>query len=183
MINYENSNKTNNLIGENVLDKLCLECSTYGKKAIVITYYNINPFLGLYARVLSLLNICGLEHVTFQIEKDNLNIDLVSEAINLAKEKDVNMVIAIGVGEIVNLAKAVASGFYLDIESENNFFLNYNNIDRALPLLNILTDKNILSENSDEFILSNKKDNSLIIKIKSNLLFPKAAFIDTFYVN
>jgi alcohol dehydrogenase YqhD (iron-dependent ADH family) len=181
MVNYDNFNKTHNLEGENVLDKLCQECSSYGKKAIVITHDNINPFLGLYARVLSLLNICGLEHVTYQIKKDSLNVDLAIEAINLAKEKEVNMVIAIGIGEIVDLAKAVASGFYLD--SNSNLILNFNKINKALPILNILTSKSIMSENSGELIINNINDKTSSVNVISDLLQPKVAFIDTFYVS
>ena len=183
MINYENTILAKNLTGENVLDQLCQECSIYGKKALIITENNINPFLGLYARVLSLLNICGLEHVTYQIKGNTNNLELAIEAINLAKQDQVNMVIAIGEKEIMNISKAVATGFYLKSSSSNDIFNNLKQIDNALPLLNIFTSKNIESENQSQFVLKNEINELLDIKINSLLVQPKASFLDTYYIN
>jgi hypothetical protein len=183
MINYDNTIITKNLTGENVLDQLCQECSIYGKKAIVITQNDINPYLSLYARVLSLLNICGLEHITYQLDDNSNNFDSAIEAICLAKENQVNMVIAIGVNEIMNISKAVASGFYLDSTSKNGMFINLKQIEQALPILNIFTSKNIKGENGSQFTLKNDTNELLNIKINSSSIQPKASFLDTYYVN
>jgi alcohol dehydrogenase YqhD (iron-dependent ADH family) len=183
MVNYENPILTKNLVGEHVLDQLCQECSIYGKKAIIITQSNINPYLGLYARVLSLLNICGLEHITFQIKNDISSFNLALEATTLAKEKQVNMVLAIGVNDVMHIAKAVASGFYFNKGLSNFELYSKEDIKAALPILNVFTSENKEGENNASFILKNNLSETSDITINSSSILPKASFLDTFFIN
>lgn len=170
------------LVGNKVLDNLCSECSHVGNKALIVTEKNINAYIGLYARVLSLLNICGIEHVTYQCNKPKADFSDVNKAVELAKINHVNLVIALGYNSIMDIAKATAIGYYVN-HPVNVFYDDDKIVPKdALPIFNILTNSVLENENSsNSFFSSNVKD-----KTKKNLsseyILPKVSFLDLDYV-
>ncbi len=175
-------NQNKFLVGNNVLDHLCTECSNIGSKAIIVTEKNIMPFIGLYARVLSLLNICGIEHITYQCNRQKAHFSDAYNAIDLAKNTKVNLVIALGSNWIMDISKATAVGFHVD-HPVNVFYDDDKIIPKdALPIFNILTSSVLENENSSISFLHS----DLITETKKNLssdyTLPKVSFLDLDYV-
>ncbi|MBK0381728.1 iron-containing alcohol dehydrogenase [Pedobacter sp. SD-b] len=166
------------LIGKNVLDQLCAECGGVGKKAIIVTKKNLNPYIGLYARVLSLLNICGLEHVTFQCDQQKPAFSDAEQAIKIAKNKEVNFVIAIGCKAIIEVAKATAIGFYANCPISDFYKDDTVSPSNALPIYNILTERELEIDNQHISLFKDKNENKLF----SKYLIPKVSFLDLDYV-
>lgn len=81
--------------GKDALEQLCQECLLFGNKALIIFSENNIKQIGLYARVISLLNICGIEHVTFEYLNKNIEREHIA-AIKLAKQHQVNFIVTIG---------------------------------------------------------------------------------------
>lgn len=180
MENFQYYNPTKILFGKEVIDHLCTEAGVYGKKALIIIGQGAVKKNGLYARVLSLMNICGLEHVTFEGVKSNPIYQDADEAVNLAKDHQVDMIIAIGGGSVIDTAKAVAMGFYVNHSVWDFYLQTAAKPTQALPLLNILTLAATGTEMNSSTVLQDT-DSGMKKGYGAPCLFPKVSFLDPTY--
>ncbi|MBC7654045.1 MAG: iron-containing alcohol dehydrogenase [Oligoflexus sp.] len=170
------------LVGNNVLDHLCTECSPIGSKAIIVTEKNIMPYIGLYARVLSLLNICGIEHITYQCDMQEAYFSDADNAIELAKNKGVNLVIALGCNWIMDVSKATAVGFYVNHPVKVFYDDDKVTPKEALPIFNILTNSVLENENSSISFFNSDLKSQTKKNLSSDHILPKVSFLDLDYV-
>jgi alcohol dehydrogenase YqhD (iron-dependent ADH family) len=180
MENFQYYNPTKILFGKEVIDHLCTEASVYGKKALIIIGQGSVKKNGLYARVLSLMNIFGLEHVTFEGVKSNPIYQDADEAVELAKDNQVDMIIAIGGGSVIDTAKAVAMGFYANHSVWDFYMQTASKPSQALPLLNILTLAATGTEMNSSTVLQDT-DSGMKKGYGAPCLFPKVSFLDPTY--
>lgn len=180
MENFQYYNPTKILFGKDVVDQLCNEVSSYGNKALIVIGKGSVKKSGLYARVLSLMNICGMQHVTYEGIKSNPLYQDADEAIKLAKENQVNVIVAIGGGSVIDTAKAVAMGFYVEHSVWDFYLQKAAKPTKALPLFNILTLAATGTEMNSGSVLQDT-----ISGIKNGYsapcLFPKVSFLDPSY--
>ncbi|HET8827687.1 MAG TPA: iron-containing alcohol dehydrogenase [Pelobium sp.] len=104
--------ETKILKGRSVLENLCEECLFLGDKVLIVFADNAIKQSGLYARVVSLLNICGIEHVTYECSGLHYTAEEITNAIALGKQENVQLVLAIGDEELMCFTKIVAYGFH-----------------------------------------------------------------------
>lgn len=180
MENFQYYNPTKILFGKDVVDQLCNEAELYGNKALIIIGQGSVKRNGLYARVLSLLNICGMHHVTYEGIKSNPIIQDAEEATKLAKAENVDMIIAIGGGSVIDTAKAVSMGFFVDHRVWDFYLQKSARPTQALPLINILTLAATGTEMNSATVLQD--DASGMKKgYSAPCLFPKVSFLDPSY--
>lgn len=180
MENFKYYNPTKIIFGKDVVDQLCNETVLYGNKALIIIGQGSVKKSGLYARVLSLLNICGMHHVTYEGIKSNPIVQDAEEATKLAKSENVELIIAIGGGSVIDTAKAVAMGFYVDHSVWDFYLQKVAQPTQALPLINILTLAATGTEMNSATVL---QDNASGMKkgYGAPCLFPKVSFLDPSY--
>lgn len=104
--------ETKILKGNNVLENLCDECFFWGNKVLIVFSENAIKQSGLYARVVSLLNINGIEHITYECAGNNYSTEDINRAIRLGKKENVQMILSIGDEEFTCFTKIVAHDFY-----------------------------------------------------------------------
>ncbi len=178
MENFIQYNPTKLVFGREVADQLPAEISW--KKAIVIIGENSAKKNGLYARVVSLMNMAGLEHITFEGVKASATYQDADKAVKAAKDYQAEVVIAIGGCSVIDTAKAVAAGYYCNHSVWDFFMLKEASPQKALPVLNILTIASTGSAVNNTSVLCDyetgiKKDFS------SPLFYAKTAFLDPYF--
>lgn len=114
MENISSHQETKELKGSNALDQLCKECNSLGNKVLIVFSENMIKQSGLYARVVSLLNICGVDNVTYECVGLHSASDEKKNVITLGKKENVEMILAIGDEVLLDLTKNVAHGFHDD---------------------------------------------------------------------
>jgi alcohol dehydrogenase YqhD (iron-dependent ADH family) len=112
MDNFEIYLPTKVIFGKECLDNLGPEIKPFGKKVLIVIGQRSAKQNGLYARVISLLNILRIEHCTFEGVKTNADCRNADEAIALARQNQVELVLAIGGCSVIDTAKAVSIGYY-----------------------------------------------------------------------
>ena len=177
MENFIHLNPTKILFGKDVVDDICQEISPYGKKALIIIGKGSVKQSGVYARVVSLMNICGLEHYTYEGIQSNPTFQDADAAVKLAKEKQVDMIIALGGGSVIDTAKAVAAGFYVEHSVWDFYLRKAPDPQKALPIISILTLAATGSEMNNATVLQDS-ENGIKTAILSDLLYPKVSFLD-----
>lgn len=161
------------LTGKDALEQLCDECLTLGSKVLIIFSDNSIKQTGLYARVISLLNICGIEHITYE-GINATDDDEYLKAIELAKNNDVQLILGIGNNQLTTFSNIVAHGFFTDsikdLYNETSF-----STQKCLPVINIMS-----ATDGSKQILDYQKNENSIIKYYSEIK-PTVIFTDFEY--
>jgi alcohol dehydrogenase YqhD (iron-dependent ADH family) len=176
MQNFIRYNPTKVIFGKDIIDQIAEEISPIGKKALIVIGKGSVKASGLYARLVSLLNICGIEHSTFEGIKSNPIYQDADAAVKQAQSFKADMVIALGGGSVIDTAKAVAMGFYVD-HSTWDFYLQKTKPEKALPIITILTLAATGTE-MNPFTVLQDTENGSKRGYGHPLLYPKVSYLD-----
>ncbi|ACI17861.1 butanol dehydrogenase [Coprothermobacter proteolyticus DSM 5265] len=130
---------------------------------------------GVYDTVIASLQEQGIDWVELWGVVPNPVLSKVMEGISLAKESGVDGVLAVGGGSVIDTAKAIASGIYLDDVWAS--FLGKEKIKQALPLFVVLTISATGSECNGNFVITNEETKQKLGN-HSPLVYPKVSIID-----
>jgi alcohol dehydrogenase YqhD (iron-dependent ADH family) len=125
---------------------------------------------GLYDQVVASLNGAGLPFVELGGVVPNPRLSLVHEGVALCKKENVDLILAVGGGSVIDSAKAIAIGFYY----EGDVWEVYEEgkaIERALPVATVLTIPAAGSESSNSTVITNEAK-QMKLGYGSNLLRP-----------
>lgn len=111
---------------------------------------------GLYDTVISSLKASGLPFVELGGVKPNPRLSLVHEGIALCKNENIDLVLAVGGGSVIDSAKAIAMGVYYDGDIWEVYEQD-RPIERALPVATILTIPAAGSESSGDTVITNEE--------------------------
>lgn len=158
-------NQTKN-IGKYLKNKKCL--FLYGGGSIKQN--------GIYNKVIDSLKSHNVSIVEKSGIKPNPVLSFVHEAIELAKKEQVECILAVGGGSVIDSAKAIAAGFYHDGDVWD-FFIDKAQIKQALPIYVVLTLSATASEMNSGAVITNETTKQKF-NIRSDCLFPKISILD-----
>ena len=137
---------------------------------------------GLYDIVIESLEKAGVEYVELGNVVPNPRYSLVVEGIKVCKENQVDAILAVGGGSVIDSAKAIAAGVYIE-EGEDlwdDYFMAKKRATKALPLGVILTIPAAGSETNSGTVITND-----VTKFKrstgSACMIPRFAIINPEY--
>ncbi|ERJ11440.1 iron-containing alcohol dehydrogenase [Haloplasma contractile] len=181
MQNFIYDNKTRIIFGKDTETQVGEEVKQYGKK--VLLHYgggSIKKY-GLYDRVVASLKEADLSVVELGGVKPNPRLSLVNEGIDLCKEHDIDFIIAVGGGSVIDSAKAI--GFGAKYEGDVwDFFTGKEQITNTIPLGVILTIPAAGSEASTGTVITKEEGlykrsaGSLLIRPKFAIMNPEVTY-------
>lgn len=110
---------------------------------------------GLYQRVIDSLNKAGIEYVEFAGIVSNPLLSHVYDAIEIVKLNNINAILAVGGGSVIDSAKAIAAGAVVQTDVWD-FFINKATIEKALPVYTIVTLAAAASEMNGNSVITNE---------------------------
>lgn len=176
MNNFSFYNPTKIIFGRDSIDKIGIElsCGKYERVLLLAGKGSIKRN-GVYDQVTKSLQANGISFMEMWGVQPNPTLEKVREAIIFARENKIDAILAVGGGSVIDSAKAISVGFYL--EDVWQFMQRKVVAKQALPLYTVLTMSATGSEMNSGFVLTNTET-----KQKwgsgSNLLFPKVSIID-----
>ena len=135
---------------EKQIGEICKEFSF--KNVLVVIGKSSVKKSGLLDIVINELNNHGIKHILLEGVRANPEISLCRKGIALAKENNVDSILAIGGGSVIDTAKNIAAGFYYDGDSFD-FNLHKASPTKALPIGVILTISAAGSELSNSCVI------------------------------
>ena len=111
---------------------------------------------GLLDRVTASLKAAGVEYAELGGVKPNPRLSLVHEGIELCKKENVELILAVGGGSVIDSAKAIAMGVYYDGDIWE-VYEQGKGIEKALPVATILTIPAAGSESSGDTVITNEE--------------------------
>lgn len=132
---------------------------------------------GLIDRIASSLDTLGIEHVELGGVQPNPTDTLVYKGIELGRKKNVDGLLAVGGGSVIDTAKAIAAGIPYKGDFWD-FFSGKSQIKEALPVGVLLTIPGSGSEGSGNCVIT-KTDGAIKISIRTDsILRPRFAVIN-----
>lgn len=162
--------------GENQLCHLGKELSKYGKHVLLTYGGGSIKRSGLYDAVMTEIKKSGLEVFELSGIDPNPRIDSVRQGVKICKEQKIDVLLAVGGGSTLDAAKWISAGACVDFDPWD-FFSKWVPVERALPLVTILTLAATGSEMDCSGVISNPESQDKIGRTEAPLL-PKASFLD-----
>lgn len=176
MNNFNFYNPTKIIFGRNSIEKIGIELSIHSYKCVMLLAGKGSiRNNGVYDQVAKSLKDNGVNFVEMWGVQANPTLEKVNEAVKFAHDNKVDAILAVGGGSVIDSAKAVAIGYYLDDVWQ--FMLRKVKATKALPIFTVLTMSATGSEMNSGFVITNSETQQKWDS-GSNLLFPKVSIID-----
>lgn len=178
MQNFDYMTPTRLIFGRDAIAKLPEVMTQFGKK-ILLTYGGGSiKKIGLYQKVLEMLK--GYDIVELPGIQPNPKYDpSVLDGVRLCKEHNVDVILSVGGGSVLDCSKAIAAGAKYDGDPWD--LISYKvKAKAALPIVDILTLAATGSEYDCGGVISRTETNDKIGYIDP-LLFPVVSFLDPVY--
>lgn len=109
---------------------------------------------GLYDRVTASLKDNGVSYIELGGVQPNPRVTLVREGIKLVRENDLQLILAVGGGSVIDSSKAIAMGTPYDGDVWD-IYSGKVTVDKALPVATVLTIPAAGSESSNSSVITN----------------------------
>jgi alcohol dehydrogenase YqhD (iron-dependent ADH family) len=158
MNNFRFCSPTEFIFGKNTVDKVGQWVKKYGGTKILVHYGGKSAVKsGLLANVENSLKNNFIEYVKLGGVQPNPLDTMVYEGIELCRKEQVNFILAIGGGSVIDSAKAIAAGAPY-VGDFWNFFEKTVTINKALPVATVLTIPAAGSEGSFNTVITKSKE-------------------------
>ena len=176
MKNFTFWNPTKIIFGENRISKIGDESRKFGKKVLLVYGKASIKKSGVYTQVVTSLHEAGLDVVEFAGVKSNPVLSHLREGIALAKQENIDAIVAAGGGSVIDESKAIAVGAKTDSDVWD-FFVGNAKIRDALPVLAVLTLAATGSEMNPNAVVTNETTLQKLA-VFSPHIFPKVSILD-----
>ena len=163
--------------GENQLHNLGKELQRFGRRVLLTYGGGSIKRIGLYDRVLKELEAAGMEVFELSGIEPNPRIASVREGANMCKEHNIDVLLAVGGGSTIDATKFMAAGACVDHDPWEFFGANAKPIERALPIVTILTLSATGSEMDSGGVISNPETEDKLGRM-APAMQPKVSFLD-----
>lgn len=163
--------------GENQFCHLGEELAKYGKRVLLTYGGGSIKRTGLYDTILNEIHKAGLEVFELAGIEPNPRIDSVRKGVQICKDKKIDVLLAVGGGSTLDATKFMAAGAYVEHDAWD--FLNEKKapIEKALPIITVLTLAATGSEMDCGGVISNPETRDKIGRLAPPML-PKVSFLD-----
>ncbi len=148
----------------------------YGKRILLVYGRDSIKKMGLYDEVVKILDQADTTYIELTNVEPNPRIESVREGVVLCREHDIDVVLAVGGGSVIDCAKVVAAGAVYDGDAWD-LVLHPDKIVDALPVVTVLTLAATGSEMNGNAVISDLKTREKL-GTGSDILKPKFSIMD-----
>lgn len=156
MRSFQFYNPTRLIFGKGQLEALKTEVPKYGKRVLLVYGGGSIKRNGLYDQVLGLLKEVGAEVTELAGVEPNPRLSTVHKGVDLCKTNDIELILAVGGGSVLDCAKAIAVGAKYDGDMWD-FAQRKAVAQDALPLGTVLTMAANGSEMNSGSVITNQE--------------------------
>jgi alcohol dehydrogenase YqhD (iron-dependent ADH family) len=159
MQNFTLENPTRIIFGKGMIARIGNEVKRFGANVLLVYGQGSIKKHGIYDQVISSLKEANLSIVEFPGVKANPVFSHVLKGIELARSQNINVVLAVGGGSVIDTAKTIAAGV------------------KAEPVLTVLTVSASASEMNPTAVIT-KEEGAQKYTISSPFIQPRASVLD-----
>ncbi len=165
-------NPTKIHFGRESLGKLKEELSNYGDTILLAYGKAAIKRIGLYDKVVTILKDSGKTIIELEGVMPNPTYAKVLEGTELVRKHNVDLILAVGGGSVVDYAKAVAGSAYCEEDAYQRYWIDRKAVEcKTVPVASILTMVGTGSEMNGGSVITNDD-----LKLKIGYGFPQSVF-------
>lgn len=176
---FDYVNPTRLHFGPEALDALRDELPRYGATVQLAYGGGSIKKTGLYDQVTALLDECGKTVVEDAGVMPNPTVEKLYEGVRLARENDVDLILAVGGGSVVDYAKAVSVSVHCDEDPWERYYLRMEDVAcDVVPVGCVLTMAGTGSEMNGGAVITNHAQQLKIGHVFGENVFPRFAILN-----
>ncbi|MGI6175965.1 MAG: iron-containing alcohol dehydrogenase [Christensenellales bacterium] len=178
MINFDFCSPTRIVFGKDTIDQTGKLAKEYGATKVLLHYGGQSAArYGILQRVQDALTKEGIAYVELGGVQPNPRMKLAYEGIEICKKENVDMVLALGGGSVIDSAKCIGAGAVYDGDVWNFYGSQATDVPKAtLPVATVLTIPAAGSEMSKSSVMTKEPD--LKRSMNVNILRPVFSVLD-----
>lgn len=182
--NFIYANPTKLYFGDEAQKNLADALSGFGKKVLFTYGGGSIKRNGVYDDVVEALRVAGKEVIELPGVMSNPTIEKVEEGCRVARENNVDFILAVGGGSTIDYAKAVSVSAWYDGNAWERFWVKQEDPkpgERIIPVGAVLTMAGTGSEMNGGSVITNHTANLKIGKVFGEEVMPKFAVLNPRY--
>lgn len=179
MLNFNYSIPTEIFFGKGQIKVLGREIKKYGNRVLLVYGGGSIKKNGVYSEVVEILDQENIIYHELEGVEPNPRITSVRRGIEICREKDIDLVLAVGGGSTIDCSKVIAAGYYYEGDAWD-IVLDSSKITDALPIASVLTLSATGSEMDKSAVISNLETNQKL-GTGHPVMSPKFSILDPTY--
>lgn len=174
--NFKFSNPTTLYFGENSLNYLNEELPKYGKNVMLVYGGGSIKKTGIYDKVVEILKANDKTIIEDGGVMPNPTVVKLNEGIKIARENNVDFILAVGGGSVCDYSKAVSVSVNIDEDPWEKYFIRFEDVapeTKIIPVGCVLTMVGTGSEMNGGSVITNHEQNLKIGHVFDERVFPK----------
>lgn len=168
MLDFSYENTTRIHFGKSAMDYLAPELKKYGKKVLLVYGKSAIKRTGIYDKVMQILAESGKNVTELSGINPNPRYSQVQEGARLVRENDIDLILAVGGGSVIDCSKAISVAAYAKCDPWERFWINFEDVtERVVPVASVLTMTGTGSEMNSGSVITNEDK-----KLKCGRVFP-----------
>lgn len=177
--NFIYSNPTTLYFGEDAMNGLNLELPKYGQTVMLSYGSGSIKKNGIYHKVIEILKANGKTVVEDPGVMPNPTVEKLYEGCKIAKENNVDLILAVGGGSVCDYAKAVSVSTHCAVDPWEKYYLHMEDVDNEIiPVACILTMVGTGSEMNGGSVITNHETKLKIGHVFGENVFPKFSILN-----
>lgn len=165
-------NPTRIHFGKSAMSHLPEELARCGQNILLLYGKGAIKRIGLYDEVIKVLTACGKTVTELGGVKPNPSYAQVLEGARLVREHQIDLILAVGGGSVIDCAKAISVSAYTEGDPWQKYWVDFKPLDsRVVPVASILTMVGTGSEMNGGSVITNEE-----VMIKEGRVFPPEVY-------
>lgn len=177
--NFSYSNPTKLYFGKDSLNYLNEELKNYGKNIMLSYGGGSIKKNGIYDKVIEILKANDKNIFEDPGVMPNPTVEKLYEGCKIAKENNVDLILAVGGGSVCDYAKAVSVSAYCDEDPWDKYYLRMEDVDnKIIPVGCVLTMVGTGSEMNGGAVITNHEQKLKVGHVFGDNVFPKFSILN-----
>ncbi len=177
--NFKYSNPTKLYFGEDSLNNLKEELAGYGKNVQLAYGGGSIKKNGIYDQVVAVLKECGKEIFEDGGVMPNPTVEKLAEGCQIARDNQVDFILAVGGGSVCDYSKAVSVSAYCEDDPWEKYYIRFEDVTcKTIPVGCVLTMVGTGSEMNGGAVITNHEQKLKIGHVFGDNVFPKFSILN-----
>lgn len=175
-------NPTKIHFGKDALDALAPELENYGDSILLMYGKGSVKKSGLYDKIIEILKKSKKNVVELSGIKSNPSYSQMLEGARLVRDNNVDLILAVGGGSVIDCAKAISVSAYCDTDPWQKYWIDFENVDnKTVPVGAVLTMAGTGSEMNGGSVITNEEKMLKNGRVFSPDIYPKFSILNPEY--
>ena len=175
-------NPTKIYFGKSALDNLKAELANYGDTVLLMYGKNAVKKIGLYDKVIDILNNAGKKVIELSGIKPNPSYAQLLQGAKLVRENNVDLILAVGGGSTIDCAKGISVSAYCDSDPWTKYWVNGEEVNnKIVPVGSVLTMAGTASEMNGGSVITNEEKMLKNGRVFGPDVYPKFSILNPEY--